>query len=62
MNGEPGSLRGLSRGCAAPLQLGGRVCAPGAGRAGVRGSGPSLLLRVWVGVSASRVPVLVHLP
>ena len=44
MNGEPGSLRGVSRACAAPFQLGGRVCAPGAGRAGVCGWGPSLLL------------------
>ena len=44
VNGEPGSLRGVSRARAAPPQPGGRVCAPGAGRADVRGSGPALLL------------------
>ena len=44
MNGEPGSLWGVSRARAAPPQRGGRVFAPGAGRADVRGSGPALLL------------------
>lgn len=38
---------GLLAGCAPPFGLCGRGCAPSAGCAGVRGSGPSLFLGVW---------------